>query len=539
MSNPTRNKFGNQILAFKGLGDITFGELATNYDNESCVVKITGASPHEHYKGKTYLSVELRDNFGEKIFEIAVEGTTNLSHNEISMREGYVLEIYHLETPLRLYSQEAIVDTINTTNSWLVTRYGLKNLRLRNDPLYDFVKRLDEQALTLLSSNLQFMESEDLQHLLVAILSLPQPHRSLYLMKYISLFPKCVVERELHNSNGNIHKEGSIDVTLKQDVKELIGTKMQLKLGQDLVVEDTIYEHQTLLHFEGILQGIYSMEFHGKSAERYVITPQYVEVKDYENSIQFDFEKINCSMLMDQSIEFYGLGRALFAVLRASYEEGSIIMSVMLSDAHAYFVNDKYAIIVVTTGDGVTKYRREITGLNNTVSVDVLPLMEDDVIKVYHKEGASRLQSKDVLIDKSGRINSWLVTKYGLQNRNYKKHALDALMATIDSKAGDIVRSPFRYSIPFFLSEEKKQILGAVHYLPDTQKYLYLKKYRALFPENRGTFTVSFKFDYPEELAGYNVGIQKENINQIQNVKGHDVTFKHLPFGYYTIRVPE
>lgn len=538
--NPTQSKFANQILVFNGLGEVKFGELVTNYGNETCILKITGTSPHQNYKGITYMRAEVRDDFGAIIYQMVVEGITGTSYNEFSMKEGYVIEIYHLETPQRLLSSEAIVDTANTTNTWLVTRYGLKNLRLRNDPLYDFVKRLDEQAIHLLGSNVNFMDSEDLQHLFLGILSLPHPHRSLYLMKYTSMFPKCVVQPELDNTISNIHKEGSIDVTLKKDVEELIGTKVQLKLGHDLIVSDTLYEHQTQLHFEGIRLGTYSLEFHGKSAESYVFTPQYIEVKDYENFVQFDFEKINCSMLMDQTIEFYGLGRSMFAVLRASYEEGSIILSVTRPDAHPYLGNVNYAIVEVTTADAVTKFRKEITGLNNTVSIDIIPLMEDDIIKVFHKEGPNRLRSRNVVLDKSSRVNIFIVTKYGLQNRKYKKlYTLDELMKTIDAKAGDIVSSPMKYSIPFYLSEEKKHLLGAINYLPEMQKYVYLKKYRTLFPDNRGTFTISFKFDYLEELAGYNISIENENLHQMQNVKGHVVTFNYLPYGNYTIRVPE
>lgn len=522
------------------MNDAQFGELVTNYEQQTCTIQITATSPHRRYKGIMYMNIEVRDNFGNITYEMVVEGTTNVSYNEIPIKEGYVIQIYHVEGPIRMYAQEAIIDVTNTTNSWLVTRYGLKNLRLRNDPLHDFVKRLDEQAINLLSSSLPFMESEDAQHLLVAIFSLPQPHSSLYIMKYITMFPKCVIQPVIDNKSDKMFIEGSIDIILKQNVVELIGTAVQLRRGQDLIVQDTLYEHQTLLHFEGIRQGIYSVEFRGKSVERYVTTPQYIEVKDYiVNTIEFDFEKINCSVLMDQTIEFYGLGQALFGAIRASYEEESIIISVMRKDAHPYFGNVYYVVVVVTTGEGVTKYRKEITGLNNTICDDVIPLMEGDIIKIYHKEGSNRLRSKNVLIDKSLRANTWLITKYGLQNLKFNKSPLDDLLNTIDSKATEIASSPFKFGISFYLSEEKKQLLAAVNYLPETQRYLYHKKYSAFFPKNRGTFTVSFMLDYPEELAGHNIGIYNDYLNQVQNVKGHVVTFNYVPYGYYSIRVPE
>lgn len=540
MQTATRGKFANQILVFKGLGDVKFGELVTNYDGQSFTVKIFQAHPHRRYRGKAYIYIEVADNFNKKTFEMGVEGTTNLSHYEVPVREGYTIQIYHAEGPTRLYSQEAILDVTNSTNKFLVTRYGLKNLRLRNDPLYDFVKRLDENANKLLGSNLNFFESADIQHLLVAILSLPQPHRLMYVMKYSSMFPKCIVQPIIDNKINRVKvKMGSVDISLKQDIDDLIGTKVQLKRGQQIVVEDTLYEHQTLLHFESIQGGIYSVEFCGKSMERYVIEPQYIEVKDYVNLELFDFVKINCSVLMDQTIEFHGLGQALFGALRASYEEGSIIISVMRNDPHSYYAKVNYAVVEITTGEGVNKYRKEITGMNNTVIVDVIPLMEGDIIKVYHKEGLSRLRSKNVCIDKSVRVNSWLVTKYGLQNRRLKNNPLVDLMKTIDSEARDIVSSSIKYSISFYLSEQKKQLLGAIHSLPESQKHDYLHKYRALFPNNHGTFTVSFKFDYPEELAGQTIGIQNEHFNRVQNVKGHIVTFNYLPYGYYTIKVPE
>lgn len=538
LQTETRSKFANQILIFKGLGDVKFGELEINYDNQTSTIKIIRSKPHRRFKGKTYMSVKVTDNFGKQIYKMIVEGITSLSQHEVPMREGYVIEINHVEGPIRLYSEDAIVDITNTTNRWLVTLYGLKNLRIRNDPLYDFVQRLDKNAKNFLGSNLNFLESEDIQHLLIAFISLPQPHRSMYLIKYISMFPKCVVQPIIDNKVDSAI-EGSIDVYLKQDVEDLSGTKVQLKLGQDIIVEDTLYEHQTMLHFESIRKGIYSVEFCGKSMEDYVINPQYIEVKDYVNSAQFDFEKMNCSALMDQSIEFYGLGLELFGALRASYEEGSIIMSVMRTDAHPYFPNENYAVVEVTDGDGVSKYRKEITGMNNIVTVDVIPLMESDIIKVYHKEGTKRLKSNNVRINKSMRVNSWLVTKYGLQNRKFKNDPLDELMRAIDSKAGEIVTSPFKYGISYYISEDKKQLLGAIQSLPEAQKYHYLKKYRSLFPKNRGTFTVSFKLDYPEELAGHTIGVLNENYNQTQSIKGRVVTFNYVPYGYYAIKVPE
>lgn len=532
-----RGKFANQVLTFKGSADVKFGELVTNYDNQSLTVEIIETAPKRDFKG-TYLSVEIEDNFGQKIYELGVEGTTNTLYHTVSMREGFVIQIYHTETPKRLYSQEAIVDITNNTNRWLVTRYGLKNMRLRNDPLYDYVTRLDEQAIILSGSDLQFIESEDIQQLLIAIISLPQPYRSLHLTKYISMFPKCIVQPIIGNKIESV-MEGSIDLYLKQDFEDLIGTEVQLKLGEDLLEEVILYEHQTPLHFDGIGVGVYSVEFRGKSMKGYIVYPQYIEVNNYENSVIFDFEKINYSVLMDQTIEFYGLGDILIGALRVSFEEGSIIMSVMRSDAHNYYEKENYAFVQVTTKEGLHKYKKIIKGLNNAIVDDVIPLMVNDVIEVYHMEGFDRLQSKNVLIDKSDQSNSWLVTEYGLQNQKYNNDPLEELMNTTDLKAADIVSNPFKYGVPFYLSEEKKQLLGAIHTLPESQRQIYLNKYRRLFPKNRGTFTVSFTIDYPEELTGRKIGIRNKNFNQVQNVEREVITFNNLPYGYYAIRVPE
>lgn len=288
----------NQILVFEGVYNKPIGNLITHYEKQTFSVNITDRRPHSFFQDKVYLSIDVTDNSGVKTYERIVKGLTNISFDEVPMAEGFIINIYHLEAPARLISRDGIAYTgINrTTHRFLVTRYGLKNLELGNNPLFTFLQRLHQNAGELHVRNTY--GSENLRNLLVGARSLPQPYRTEFVMKYNQVMSECGMVYVMANM-GDDSIQGSIVVSTRQGLQELVGTVVSLKNGEDIVLQDTVEPFKNMFQYVGVPYGVYTVEFRGGGAEAYIITPQYVEVRDSINPILFNFIRIDDSLLVN------------------------------------------------------------------------------------------------------------------------------------------------------------------------------------------------------------------------------------------------
>lgn len=289
------SKFLNQRIIFEGVYNAYVGEVTTNYENQLITVNITSTSPHSFYKGKTYLSVQVMDNAGSQIYERIAEGITTLSYHEVPMREGFLIKIFHLEAPARLISPDGIAYSgVNrTTETFLVTRYGLKNLALGNNPLYIFLQKLYENAGDLRGSSIG---SDTVRHVLIGARSLPQPYRTQFVMKYNRIMSECYIMFVIRSESDDA--QGTLAVTSKQGIQNLVGTVVNIRNGDDIILQDTVQPYTNLFNYANIPYGVYSIEFRGKAAQAYIISPQYIEVKNNVHPVIFDFIPIDNSLLV-------------------------------------------------------------------------------------------------------------------------------------------------------------------------------------------------------------------------------------------------
>lgn len=348
------SKFLNQILVFKGVYNLLVGELQTHYEEQVLTLNISSTTPHSFWKDKPYISVEVLDNSGRKTFQRLVQGLTNVSFDTIPMREGFVIKIFHIEAPARLLSPDGITNLgVNrTTHTFLVTRYGLMNLALGNNPLYVFLQRLYQNAGELRGS---LSGGDNTQHLLIGARSLPQPHRTDFVMKHYAMMSECSIMFVIRSS-GNDAGQGSLMVTAKQGLQNLIGTVVDIKIGDEIVLEEAIQPPRNLFSYVNIPYGVYSVEFRGTAAEQYIVFPQYVEVKDFINPVLFDFIRIDDSLLVnDIPLD----DQLMYINSRAN----NIATSAFKSSASLYLSNEKKLLLAAirslpgdSSGEYLNKY---------------------------------------------------------------------------------------------------------------------------------------------------------------------------------------
>lgn len=91
-----------------------------------------------------------------------------------------------------MVSSEEIIDNTKKTNSWVLTKFGLQNQGLNNDPQQDLIKKIDKNGAVLLQQTDVFLvpleKSQNKKQLYAAIQSLDEPYKSQYMDKFSLLF---------------------------------------------------------------------------------------------------------------------------------------------------------------------------------------------------------------------------------------------------------------------------------------------------------------------------------------------------------------
>ncbi|MCY7478461.1 hypothetical protein [Paenibacillus larvae] len=83
-----------------------------------------------------------------------------------------------------------MINTKSNENTFVVTKYGLENTSLKNNAEDDLLKKIDQAAERILANKeiLESAVSEMKDQLWVAIQSLSNNNREIYLEKYQSIF---------------------------------------------------------------------------------------------------------------------------------------------------------------------------------------------------------------------------------------------------------------------------------------------------------------------------------------------------------------
>ncbi|ARF67479.1 hypothetical protein B7C51_06090 [Paenibacillus larvae subsp. pulvifaciens] len=211
--------FINQSIRFLGYNDEQFAELKTHLDQQKAVFYVTDKNPHWKFENEKYAGIQVFDENKKVIFDKEIEGKNVPTGQEsIPLKEGYTIKIFHAETENRLKSDDSnLINPQSNENTFKVTKYGLENISLKNnaeDVLMkkiaekdlmkkfaekglvgkvtekDLMKKIDQAAERILANKeiLESAVSEMKDQLWVAIQSLSNNNREIYLKKYQSIF---------------------------------------------------------------------------------------------------------------------------------------------------------------------------------------------------------------------------------------------------------------------------------------------------------------------------------------------------------------
>ncbi|WP_242319007.1 putative mucin/carbohydrate-binding domain-containing protein [Bacillus cereus group sp. BfR-BA-01349] len=277
-----------------------------------------------------------------------------------------------------------------------------------------------------------------------------------------------------------LNLKGDLTIQLKTKNIDLFkGEKVQLKEGNQ-VVKELVIEGENI-NFKDIPNGIYTLKIPDGKKGKYKTNQHYAYVKEKENSLTVDVEKIGFSNLTNQTIQFLGLGDSKFAEFQIDYNHAEAIFTMTSASPHNYYGNEKYASVEILTNSGQVVYSKEVKGKNNQTGKDIIPLKKDYQINIYHAESKNRLKNTEGIIKASDKLNSFTITKWGLKNMALQNNPIDMLMKKIDSKAMEILNDSNLLSTPLEDSEIKKHIWVAINSLPTAQRVEYFKKYKQIF----------------------------------------------------------
>ncbi|MBC1780496.1 putative mucin/carbohydrate-binding domain-containing protein [Listeria booriae] len=194
----------SQTVRFQGIGDRLFASAKVDLEKGQLIFNKNSAKPHDYFENIVYGKLEVLDTDGNVVYTRAMTGKeTAVDKAEIPIKEGYKLRIYHAE-PGRLRADDAtgrleandinIVNTKTQTNIFTITKKGLINDALGNNPDDVLVEKIKEAASKIEASPAlaKAQNSETRDDVWVAIQLLAEPTKTQMLERYADLFPELV-----------------------------------------------------------------------------------------------------------------------------------------------------------------------------------------------------------------------------------------------------------------------------------------------------------------------------------------------------------
>ncbi|MBC2165710.1 enhancing factor [Listeria booriae] len=194
----------SQTVRFQGIGDRLFASAKVDLEKGQLIFNKKSAKPHDYFENIVYGKLEVLDTDGNVVYTRAMTGKdTAVDKAEIPIKEGYKLRIYHAE-PGRLRADDAtgrleandinIVNTKTQTNIFTITKKGLINDALGNNPDDVLVEKIKEAASKIEANPVlaKAQNSETRDDVWVAIQLLAEPTKTQMLEKYADLFPELV-----------------------------------------------------------------------------------------------------------------------------------------------------------------------------------------------------------------------------------------------------------------------------------------------------------------------------------------------------------
>lgn len=272
--------------------------------------------------------------------------------------------------------------------------------------------------------------------------------------------------------------KGNLHIHLNtNEIDTLKGGKIKLKEGNTVIQEKTIETAD--INLQDVPNGVYTVEISGeKTDSMYHFSTYYAYVKEKDNSLTIDVNKMKVSNLVNETIQFLGLGDDQFAELNTDLEQKRAVFTVTTKTPHSYYAGEKYASIELFNEKGEKIYTKEMEGTNVTVVKDIIPLKEGYRIKIYHDEVKKRLTSKAAIINPMNKTNEFIMTKWGLKNTYLQNNPERNLIQRIDEEMEAIIGNPFLKEIPMQKLEMKKNVWMAINMLSEPQKITYMNKYK-------------------------------------------------------------
>ncbi|MBC2193914.1 putative mucin/carbohydrate-binding domain-containing protein [Listeria booriae] len=194
----------SQTVRFQGIGDRLFASAKVDLEKGQLIFNKNSAKPHDYFENIVYGKLEVLDTDGNVVYTRAMTGKdTAVDKAEIPIKEGYKLRIYHAE-PGRLRADDAtgrleandinIVNTKTQTNIFTITKKGLINDALGNNPDDVLVEKIKEAASKIEANPVlaKAQNSETRDDVWVAIQLLAEPTKTQMLERYADLFPELV-----------------------------------------------------------------------------------------------------------------------------------------------------------------------------------------------------------------------------------------------------------------------------------------------------------------------------------------------------------
>lgn len=181
----------NERIDFLGLADGMFAHFETNLNDQNATFTLSNKDPHSYYPGEKYVAIKVLNPDGTTAYEKEINGTNNLTGKEVIPFEiGSQVFIYHDEPKNRLVGPAGVIDNSSKENTLVMTKYGLQNMTVKNNPETAFVGRIDQ----LLEQILQIEDlknakySDQKSQLYAGLQLLNDPIKTEYLNKYHELF---------------------------------------------------------------------------------------------------------------------------------------------------------------------------------------------------------------------------------------------------------------------------------------------------------------------------------------------------------------
>lgn len=275
---------------------------------------------------------------------------------------------------------------------------------------------------------------------------------------------------------------GDVTVKLKtEDINQLIDADILLKNGNQVVQTKKITGDTVT--FNQVPNGIYTIGFDGKQMQKLAVTTPYVYVKEAKNNIEITVDPLKVSRIVNQTINFLGVNDDKFGEFHTNLNKNEATFSITKKDPHSSFKGETYATVNVFDKNGKSKYVKFVQGTDAVTGTDTIPIVEGDMVSIYHAEPKHRLTCKDPvqIIDPNRKTNSFIVTNKGLRNIDITDNVEADLIKKIDLFGMALLKNPNINNIPYNQCVQKRELYFAIQLLDEPEKTNYMHKYQSLF----------------------------------------------------------